>query len=584
MDASTHTDEGFISHSTLEDSESTENEMFSSEQDSEQTDAIYPSSSTTENAGSASLGSASFSNAYHFTVSGGAFTNVTNNYGVVSTVVSDYRSIRLGDIDLKELRLETPSQTLGYLHKRRSTRRVYTARVDGRKSNVTVAIYEGKGGEEDWREDISRYSCLRHPSIFQLWGITTSSHIHAAIFHDDLIPWEYFPDLHRDSPISVVYIYGYCGAEYLKTLSYLCSTFEYPYGWTLWIRASTGRLCVDPVESERIPFIHLLPLDLPAPTSLNAPRIESMALSLLTLEQYHEIASYHLPQHRNVCVSTSVILNSGAILCWAWGSQLKDSVQLASVPDVEIFPRRWSRMGSLNAVESGDVVENGWTRYHSDDIRGSFLESVVYPGDDYVWLSQANHIFTRLRITSNLEHYCIVNRIAFHVGVSWTPQNCLNGYLFLCPPTDLKTGPSSYRWPHCPAYWTQDPSGIDRLSPQEATRLGFPSIDLKTRVTLMSWDASVYAGLRQFHKGKGLDPDSQDVARHLGYPLYQFNSEIERQSGIDDPPTFWADEDDWNLDFVALESEEPFHENRDNEHTSVMKNPGGRNKIPTYTP
>ncbi|KAJ7755486.1 hypothetical protein B0H16DRAFT_715739 [Mycena metata] len=38
---------------------------------------------------------------------------------------------------------------------------------------------------------------------------------------------------------------------------------------------------------------------------------------------------------------------------------------------------------------------------------------------------------------------------------------------------------------------------------------------------MRSWDASVYAGLRKFHRAKGFDPDSQDVARHLGYPLYQ---------------------------------------------------------------
>jgi hypothetical protein len=42
-----------------------------------------------------------------------------------------------------------------------------------------------------------------------------------------------------------------------------------------------------------------------------------------------------------------------------------------------------------------------------------------------------------------------------------------------------------------------------------------------------SWDASVYTGLRQFHQAKGFDPDSQDVARHLGQPLYQLLSETD---------------------------------------------------------
>ncbi|KAJ7111773.1 hypothetical protein C8R44DRAFT_882828 [Mycena epipterygia] len=43
----------------------------------------------------------------------------------------------------------------------------------------------------------------------------------------------------------------------------------------------------------------------------------------------------------------------------------------------------------------------------------------------------------------------------------------------------------------------------------------------------MYWDASVYAGLRQFHRAKGFDPESQDVARLLGHPLFQISSKFE---------------------------------------------------------
>ncbi|KAJ6469706.1 hypothetical protein DFH09DRAFT_487521 [Mycena vulgaris] len=44
---------------------------------------------------------------------------------------------------------------------------------------------------------------------------------------------------------------------------------------------------------------------------------------------------------------------------------------------------------------------------------------------------------------------------------------------------------------------------------------------------------SVYSGLRQLYQGKGFDAYSQDVARELGYPLYQmseqFASRVEEQ-------------------------------------------------------
>ncbi|KAJ7679410.1 hypothetical protein DFH06DRAFT_975168, partial [Mycena polygramma] len=101
------------------------------------------------------------------------------------------------------------------------------------------------------------------------------------------------------------------------------------------------------------------------------------------------------------------------------------------------------------------------------------------------------------------------------------------GYLFLCPTEHFRTGASSFRWPECPAYWSLDPSGMERLNTEEATRLGFPSIEFTTQLRFVYWEASVYAGLRQFHQAKGFDPDSQDVARHLGEPLYQLTGDVD---------------------------------------------------------
>ncbi|KAJ6582624.1 hypothetical protein DFH09DRAFT_912449, partial [Mycena vulgaris] len=74
------------------------------------------------------------------------------------------------------------------------------------------------------------------------------------------------------------------------------------------------------------------------------------------------------------------------------------------------------------------------------------------------------------------------------------------------------------------AYWALDSLGLQRLSMKEGTGLGFPSVTFHTVIDAYSWDANVYAGLVQFHQAKGFDPDSQDVARHLGYPLYRLNS------------------------------------------------------------
>ena len=106
--------------------------------------------------------------------------------------------------------------------------------------------------------------------------------------------------------------------------------------------------------------------------------------------------------------------------------------------------------------------------------------------------------------------------VSFDIFVSEASGNPPPGYLFVCPEKDLRIGPSSFRLPDYPAYWS--------LDPEEAIELGFPSIELNTSLLEDSWDADVYAALRQFHQAKGFDPDSQDVARQLGHPLYQLHS------------------------------------------------------------
>ncbi|KAF7377138.1 hypothetical protein MSAN_00132900 [Mycena sanguinolenta] len=47
------------------------------------------------------------------------------------------------------------------------------------------------------------------------------------------------------------------------------------------------------------------------------------------------------------------------------------------------------------------------------------------------------------------------------------------------------------------------------------------------------WDANVYNGLRQFHQAKGFDPNSQDLVRHLGWPLYRLSGRIDVPSARD---------------------------------------------------
>lgn len=121
----------------------------------------------------------------------------------------------------------------------------------------------------------------------------------------------------------------------------------------------------------------------------------------------------------------------------------------------------------------------------------------------------------------------VVEHVWFNLEFAEIPPSTLHGYLFLCPANGLECGPFSFQWPECPAYWSLDPSGVERLSTQDAENLGFPVIQWTTSITGNSWDAAVYASLRQFHQGKGFNPIGEDVARHLGEPLFQCSPELE---------------------------------------------------------
>jgi hypothetical protein len=58
--------------------------------------------------------------------------------------------IPMGDIDLlEEIQLNNATGVVGCHHPERTrVRRVYSAQIDGRKSGVTVAVYQGDGAEE----------------------------------------------------------------------------------------------------------------------------------------------------------------------------------------------------------------------------------------------------------------------------------------------------------------------------------------------------------------------------------------------------------------------------------------------------
>ncbi|KAJ6462832.1 hypothetical protein C8R45DRAFT_523594 [Mycena sanguinolenta] len=336
----------------------------------------------------------------------------------------------------------------------------------------------------------------------------------------------------------MVYVYAICVCNLSSEgFNYLCSTFQQPFmssECTSWIRRSTGRLCTELTPSSDNLWLSTIPLEAPALSGISSlsagAEIITTLIDSLTLVQYHFICTLNLRQYRRFDLSASTTMNLGAVFHCS-SDLLEDSNEIAFLPTAQ---GPWIDNWTISEGGTGEVMPNGWTRFQAGYVFNNTLPvccGISRSTDWYTWLSQANHIFRHLHIMSNFEEYVFLHHIEFQLEILRTTGDPPEGFLFLCPGQDFQTAPSPFRCPACIAYWSLDPSGVDPLSPEDATQLGFPTFELTATAYGSYWDASVYEGLRQFHEAKGFDPYSQDVAHHLGHLLLQLSSE--RDSPMD---------------------------------------------------
>ncbi|KAF7353210.1 hypothetical protein MSAN_01508700 [Mycena sanguinolenta] len=319
--------------------------------------------------------------------------------------------------------------------------------------------------------------------------------------------------------------------EFGEVADYIFNVFRKPpmddYDLPAWIRPSTGELCLDlaedgPETKFEFPWWNV---NIPrlANVSLDAPDSEDIIISSLSEDQYHELCFQpSIAWFQSFQVSNEHPVEPGIFRSNSqYGTCVKITEPLI-LPEVELC---WSWGWNQDGV--GELLSNAWRRY--DSRRTSALELALYlsfrPYEiQKVWLAQANRVFAELEEVAHVEVYVCVDDVQFILRIA-DIRHIPEGYLFVCPPRDFRTSiePQVHlcQWPTCPAYWSLDPSGAARLSTEDARDLGFPAIHIETRMFGYSWDRSVYEGLRRFHAGKGFNPDSGEVARQLGYPLYE---------------------------------------------------------------
>ncbi|KAJ7754768.1 hypothetical protein B0H16DRAFT_737235 [Mycena metata] len=460
----------------------------------------------------------------------------------------------MGEIDLQhEIQFDDDSGVVYRRRGQRRARRMYSARIDGCKTAMTVALYQGPNAEQAWQKDISMHSWLRHPNFVQLYGVASTGPMYAAVFHDDLIPLEQFRNIHCNSPILSLYFRAYWSHEFQAVNYHLISMFNRTLdedSCTLWIRASTRRLCVDDMilnDELRWWLLYLRSVDHWEPgredidrMSYNGPNYEAMVISSLALSDYHKFRGIYSSHSRGFSFPAHATATVGMVVKHDSNCEVELPVNIVFLPLLDVRDMSWHCSWSqpdgapqdpwIDAEPEGDLMPDSWRRYNLHQIcaaaliKGSMHRYMSF-GCAEVWLSQANHIFSSLQIRSNHNQYdCVEFTWAFSPT---TRSSCPSqGWLFMRLDDQLRSGPSSFRWPDCATYWSRDPFGAVRLSPEEAEEAGFPLITLKFRVSGHYWDSVDYAELWKFHQAKGFASDSQEIARHLGHPLYQLCDEV----------------------------------------------------------
>ncbi|KAJ7627454.1 hypothetical protein FB45DRAFT_1029797 [Roridomyces roridus] len=273
----------------------------------------------------------------------------------------------------------------------------------------------------------------------------------------------------HSTPNMIVYAYACWAADIFSFVDYFIDTFpECPAHiseQTFWIRRSTGRLCVELMKTDGVvvpgPSFRRAPV-----LRLNVPAFGAEAMNILSVDDYHRI-------------------------CF---DELSTRVFVGSLPRVEVT------LVVTPTLEESTV----------------FLD--IYTNQ--LWFPQANHVFSRLRVTSEHKVYIFVAHASFELHISLpTTENPPHGYLFICPPPPLRTG---LTW-----FWSLDHTGTTPLTNEDALKRGFPAIELRTDLSGHSWDSSVYQSPRQF----------QDVAKHLICPVFELCGEKDAVVPLDEIST-----------------------------------------------
>ncbi|KAJ7729589.1 hypothetical protein B0H16DRAFT_1586638 [Mycena metata] len=469
-----------------------------------------------------------------------------------------FRNVALGDINLLYQTAITNK-----IHKIN----IFVARISGEHSTMTVAKYEDK--PKNWQNDLDLYSRLRHPHVWQLFGISTATTFRALIFHDELIPLPIYRQFHR--PHSDL-IWSFVEAMLFRQFNDCSKYHRWSTGdddgleATICVKREPISICltmpgfdleceVDKIE-RMLSFWHSLVRQPVAPDHLK--RISTIIADTTPPEKLFE--HFNWGQFFTVLTPASIMWTD------SWknhqqfflasvirrppqgspSSPAPSSLPVAYIPNEHaVRVREWavglptkSTVGHLYQSE----MDPKWQRFTFP--AGAFKVSEVcempFPMSSYIdfddantemlemsWLAQANTCIGPA-ISDGKQLYGVINTLGYAIYSDPAFKHLLHPagivqelYLFV-PPIAIKYEKLRVRVDPPQSdyfYWSWDPAGTIRLSSEQCDSIGIPRLRLYFIRGANCWREYHYSAIREFSRAKGFDPCTYDLAQSLGCPL-----------------------------------------------------------------
>ncbi|KAK7057845.1 hypothetical protein R3P38DRAFT_3169351 [Favolaschia claudopus] len=514
-----------------------------------------------------------FAHSHNFTIKGGHFAihnHITAEQGAPRGRPKAFREIDWCDIFLED-NLDVVRARVATSGRCSVLRNIYSAKIEGQHNpDKTVVIYEGDGAKQMWYEDISKYLRVRHPRVLQLFGVSYSAGMFAAIFHRqgnvcgfsenlclichiDLVPAEHVIEDYSHEAITKIYFsafliqeYRYHAAELARMLQVKKLTiFDDSSFWLntagklyielgrrkqleslIWISyyARFPQLARLVKSTELIPAHQLLEiiknLTLEGFYRHFTPNLFSLALEKGTSVKFRpgSIIGLRLPQHERLTADKIRL-------------SLSNEYASRYVKEVAFVNEFKGINPTLYIQGQGRMMENGWIRAKIPRYTGTGkakyiktqLDVYIHKASE-LFASQAVYIFSHVKNYSPLNFYVIVSGITIRFVLMPTRKRIqLRGRvsLFLPPAKDLLSPDGArLQYSNRAPYWSLHPSGNPPLAPELVSALGLPSVQTKISINGIFFSPQFYESIAQFHRQKGFDPTSQDVAREMGLPLY----------------------------------------------------------------